>query len=227
LKPILTRLEALDKGRTASLPPIASLSLELLTVRLEQVANVLAGLPLMAPYNIKAAPVAPAATLAPVTTSIPTKSAPISPAPVSPAPVSPVPTPEATQAKSVQTTKPVVTTKQETKTAPTAAKTAPAAAPAPTPSAVKQGSATTPATTAKPAAAAPAAAEKPLPKKEDIKKFYTLDELKKPIDGIDNSVKEMWLSDTDFNKLMGMTKDEWAKAPGWKRQQKKKAVGLF
>jgi len=60
------------------------------------------------------------------------------------------------------------------------------------------------------------------------KKSYTLDELKKSVPaGVDPSKKEMYLSDAEFNATFKMSKDEWTKAPDWKKKDAKKKAGLF
>jgi hypothetical protein len=40
-------------------------------------------------------------------------------------------------------------------------------------------------------------------------------------------MKETYLSDAEFQTLFGTSKAEFAKQPGWKRQAKKKELGLF
>ena len=57
--------------------------------------------------------------------------------------------------------------------------------------------------------------------------FYTLEELKKPIDGVDFNAREMWLSDKDFLAAMGSPKAEFQGMQKWKRVALKKKVGLF
>ena len=56
-----------------------------------------------------------------------------------------------------------------------------------------------------------------------------LDALKnmKGSDGIDPERKEEYLSDEQFEEAFGTSKAAFAATPKWKRQQKKKAVGLF
>ncbi|EFA76836.1 hypothetical protein PPL_09588 [Heterostelium album PN500] len=44
---------------------------------------------------------------------------------------------------------------------------------------------------------------------------------------IDRSVLEMYLSDEEFQKVLGMQKTEWEVLPGWKKSERKKSVGLF
>jgi advillin len=46
-------------------------------------------------------------------------------------------------------------------------------------------------------------------------------------DGVDPTMKETYLSDAEFQTLFGTSKAEFAKQPGWKRQAKKKELGLF
>ena len=58
---------------------------------------------------------------------------------------------------------------------------------------------------------------------------FSLAELKemKGADGIDPTVKEKYLSNSDFQELFDMGKDAFAAMPLWRRQQAKKKVGLF
>jgi len=39
--------------------------------------------------------------------------------------------------------------------------------------------------------------------------------------------KELYLSDEDFKKVFGLTKQQFNKLPKWKKQMKKKDVHLF
>ena len=39
--------------------------------------------------------------------------------------------------------------------------------------------------------------------------------------------KQNYLTDAEFQTVMDMTKDDFAKLPKWKRQAKKKETGLF
>ena len=62
-----------------------------------------------------------------------------------------------------------------------------------------------------------------------IQDILDLDALKnmKGSDGIDPERKEEYLSDEQFEEAFGIGKDKFAAMPKWKRQQKKKDVGLF
>eukprot|EP01006_Ploeotia_vitrea_P059797 TRINITY_DN74797_c0_g1_i1.p2 TRINITY_DN74797_c0_g1~~TRINITY_DN74797_c0_g1_i1.p2 ORF type:complete len:334 (+),score=69.86 TRINITY_DN74797_c0_g1_i1:34-1035(+) len=57
------------------------------------------------------------------------------------------------------------------------------------------------------------------------------EELKMPSkwgrDQIDVLNRENYLSDVEFKDLLGCTRAEWAKVPGWKKQTKKKQLKLF
>jgi len=44
---------------------------------------------------------------------------------------------------------------------------------------------------------------------------------------IDRTVLEMYLSDEEFEKHLGMTRPEWDALPAWKRTEKKKVIKLF
>jgi hypothetical protein len=62
--------------------------------------------------------------------------------------------------------------------------------------------------------------------------FIELSELKSKrlsnnLTGIDLSKKEMYVSNETFQQLFEMTKETFASLPKWKRDEKKKAVGLF
>lgn len=60
--------------------------------------------------------------------------------------------------------------------------------------------------------------------------FYTHEQLKHPgpfPDGVDVTKRETYLSPEDCVKLFGMTKEELAKMPKWKRNNLKKKVQLF
>lgn len=46
-------------------------------------------------------------------------------------------------------------------------------------------------------------------------------------DGIDPALKEQYLSDEQFQEVFEMSKDAFKAMPLWKRQGKKKKVGLF
>jgi Guanylate kinase len=57
--------------------------------------------------------------------------------------------------------------------------------------------------------------------------FYTLQELKVPIDGVDWACREDYLSDDDIVKYFEMTREELKALPKWKRQAAKKKLGIF
>ncbi|KAA0146173.1 hypothetical protein FNF28_07715 [Cafeteria roenbergensis] len=44
---------------------------------------------------------------------------------------------------------------------------------------------------------------------------------------IDLAKKELYLSDSDFTEVFGMSKDEFSALAKWKRDGKKKQAGLF
>jgi len=46
-------------------------------------------------------------------------------------------------------------------------------------------------------------------------------------DKVEVAKRELYLSDSDFEKLFKMKKDAWLAQPGWKRDQAKKAHKLF
>jgi len=60
---------------------------------------------------------------------------------------------------------------------------------------------------------------------------FNYEELKKSVGdlpkGVDPSKKEQYLSDADFEKVLGSPRGEFAKLKPWKQQQLKKAAGLF
>ncbi|KYQ90972.1 villin [Tieghemostelium lacteum] len=65
-----------------------------------------------------------------------------------------------------------------------------------------------------------------------LKKYYQIvpyDQLtqKNTPPEIDRSVLEMYLSDEEFEKHLGMTKQEWESFPSWKKSEKKKSANLF
>jgi hypothetical protein len=64
--------------------------------------------------------------------------------------------------------------------------------------------------------------------RDDCKtKFYSLQELKIPIVGVDWASREDYLSDEDIAKYFGMTRNELKALPKWKRQAAKKKLGIF
>merc|ERR1712087_335636 len=86
------------------------------------------------------------------------------------------------------------------------------------------------------AAAAAAAAEEESKKASSKSKFkepmeYSLpyEELKKADvpEGVDPTKKEQYLSDTDFEKILGSPRDVFKQMKAWKQQQLKRAAGLF
>ncbi|CAI5715495.1 unnamed protein product [Peronospora farinosa] len=56
---------------------------------------------------------------------------------------------------------------------------------------------------------------------------FSYEQLKAGVEGIDITVKENYLTDAEFQTVMEMSKDEFAKLPKWKKQAKKKETGLF
>ncbi|CAH0479702.1 unnamed protein product [Peronospora belbahrii] len=56
---------------------------------------------------------------------------------------------------------------------------------------------------------------------------FSYEQLKAGVEGIDITSKENYLTDAEFQTVMEMSRDEFAKLPKWKKQAKKKAVGLF
>lgn len=74
--------------------------------------------------------------------------------------------------------------------------------------------------------AAPAAA--PVKAPAAVGGFFSYETLKSGIpDGVDPANKETYLSDAEFLTVIGVSKADFAKQPGWKKQAKKKEVGLF
>lgn len=67
----------------------------------------------------------------------------------------------------------------------------------------------------------------PAHKNETSRTCYTLEELKKPIEGVDWSKREMFLSDEDFHSLFRMTRRDYISLPTWKQKQAKKDAGIF
>ena len=57
--------------------------------------------------------------------------------------------------------------------------------------------------------------------------FYSLEELKKPIDGVEWSRREDFLSDDDFKLHFGFLKSDFEVMSLWKRQGAKKKLGIF
>ena len=46
-------------------------------------------------------------------------------------------------------------------------------------------------------------------------------------EGVNPAEKEKHLNDDDFQKALGMSKDEWKKVPKWKQQNIKRKANLF
>jgi len=78
---------------------------------------------------------------------------------------------------------------------------------------------------------APKAASAPAPPPAAAGSPMTLDELKNSdackAKGVDVAKKETYLSDADFSSLFGVTQEEFAKQPKWKRDGRKKEHGLY
>jgi hypothetical protein len=61
---------------------------------------------------------------------------------------------------------------------------------------------------------------------QDTLEFEQLKTMK-GIDGIDPTKKETYLSDEQFMEVFGVDKNAFKNMPLWRRQEKKKKVGLF
>lgn len=59
------------------------------------------------------------------------------------------------------------------------------------------------------------------------KTYYTLEELKTPIEGVDWAQRENFLSDDDIQTHFGLNRNELLKLPKWKKQAAKKKLGIF
>lgn len=61
--------------------------------------------------------------------------------------------------------------------------------------------------------------------------FYSYEQLKvkstDPVEGINYKEREVHLSDTEFEEVLGMTKLEFYAQPKWKQDMQKKKVDLF
>eukprot|EP00618_Florenciella_parvula_P015543 CAMPEP_0119496506 /NCGR_PEP_ID=MMETSP1344-20130328/19826_1 /TAXON_ID=236787 /ORGANISM="Florenciella parvula, Strain CCMP2471" /LENGTH=72 /DNA_ID=CAMNT_0007532207 /DNA_START=44 /DNA_END=262 /DNA_ORIENTATION=+ len=59
--------------------------------------------------------------------------------------------------------------------------------------------------------------------------FYSLEQLKNPPfpEGVDASMREVYLDDMIFEEVMGMGRPAFSALPGWKKASLKKAAGLF
>ena len=58
-------------------------------------------------------------------------------------------------------------------------------------------------------------------------KYYTIEELRYPIDGVNWSDRENYLSDSDIQKLFNMSRSELKALPLWKRNAAKKKLHIF
>ncbi|GLE02953.1 hypothetical protein PINS_up011832 [Pythium insidiosum] len=56
---------------------------------------------------------------------------------------------------------------------------------------------------------------------------FSYEQLLAGVDGIDITARESYLSDAEFLKVMGHSKNEFYKLPKWRQQSKKKEVNLF
>ena len=59
------------------------------------------------------------------------------------------------------------------------------------------------------------------------KQFYSMEELKNSIDGVDFATRELWLPDEEFQSAFGMSKDEFKALKQWKKVALKKKSGLW
>ena len=57
--------------------------------------------------------------------------------------------------------------------------------------------------------------------------YYTLEELKAGVPGVDYAKREQYLADDVFLELFGMKKDQFLQLQTWKRVAAKKGIGLF
>jgi len=60
-----------------------------------------------------------------------------------------------------------------------------------------------------------------------VDKYYTLEEIKRNKSLASCDTKEAYLSDQDFEKVFGMTKEEFYNLRPWKQKQLKKSKGFF
>jgi len=58
-------------------------------------------------------------------------------------------------------------------------------------------------------------------------RVYTLDQLRGKPEGLDHSKLEIYLSDAEFNRALGMTKAAFAKQPAWKQNDARKKLGIY
>ncbi|TMW63189.1 hypothetical protein Poli38472_002130 [Pythium oligandrum] len=72
-----------------------------------------------------------------------------------------------------------------------------------------------------------AAPTAPAPIAAGSAKTFTYEQLLAGVEGIDLTSREVYLSDAEFEKLFGATKDEFSKQPKWRQQAKKKELNLF
>jgi hypothetical protein len=56
---------------------------------------------------------------------------------------------------------------------------------------------------------------------------FSYEELKGNIETVDPARKEDYLSAAEFSTVIGLSRAEFAALPKWKRDSKKKQVGLF
>ena len=73
--------------------------------------------------------------------------------------------------------------------------------------------------------------KEPAPEPNDdgngAKAFYTVEELKTPIDGVDWSCRENYLTDDDIQKYFAVSRSELKALSNWKKQAAKKKIGIF
>merc|ERR1711994_858908 len=66
---------------------------------------------------------------------------------------------------------------------------------------------------------------------EDIenkpKVYYTIEELKNPIDGVHWAKRQDFLTDEDFKTHLGMSRKEFNDLPLWRQQNAKKKAGIY
>lgn len=241
LEEVVSRIEsalakALGKNVGSS---AASNDPEQLTARLEQLASMLPGASTSSSSSASTSQpaAAPVAAAAPTPAAAPVAAAPApaaaAPAPAAAAPVTkaepapaaatpaaaaaPAPAPAAAAAAPKPTTAAPAPAAAAATPAAVSPKPAPAAAAAPAPAAATVAAAAAPPAAA-PAAAAPAGSDK----------TYTYEQLKGArLPDVNWAQREQRLTDSDFATVFKMSRAEFNALPGWKRDEKKKAVGLF
>jgi len=57
--------------------------------------------------------------------------------------------------------------------------------------------------------------------------FYTLDQLMKPMEGVDWAKREDYLSDDDFKKCLTVTRETFSTLPAWKKKALKQKARIF